>query len=604
MRATSYWILIEGILAGLITLFISHTPLTILLVVVTWLFCFLLSQTPRLQCFFPATSHWPKTQNLPSLLLFMFISWMGFLGLTLVLTTRIAYWFGWLHVLFLQVWPLFIWVLLAGLQGLFILFKQHSGLLLTKAAWFNRRLADTALWLTVCTVTLLHWMILFFNLPLFDMLPGWFWKFIPKPFTPLTLIIIPLGLLVFGLAYAILNHKLPRRYALMILLLAGGILQIGFGCMDGQCVESLRLKYINTAHVSYAELAADRPDMFEALRNYEEHYRNEIYLGTKPPGVLGIYLLTQKISSIWMPVHSFDERLHSLTSLIAWVFPWLAMLVLWPLTALKRELDAASDDLLVPLLYLICPNVLLIPLFLDQVFYPLFFTLGLYLWWLTLKRRSWGMALLSGLYFYSALYFTFSMLPLLPLALAWLVLEAWSSNTWRQPLPWIKLLAAVSAGLLLGYWLLRLGLNYDIFLRYTHAMEGHRAIKSFEPGLTFTFEALFVNTLDIAAWTGFPVFILAVVASIQAAINLIRNKASQLDALLFAFAATYLALNLFGQTRGEVGRIWLFMLPLLALGAVRQIRQMFYGQPKWAYLLLAMQLISVFLTFQFQDFFA
>ncbi|MCE1252931.1 MAG: hypothetical protein LWX83_05205 [Anaerolineae bacterium] len=605
MSLLYFWIFAEGLLAVLTALFISQDPLNLFLAGLV--VCLSIWPVAALR-FFPKSKLSPaqiiNSTRPVNLLISLVAVWFYVTLLTVLLTGRLAHWFGPLQSIFTNAWPFFVWFLLALFQISLSLAYRHRNEIFIRSVWCNRSLLFLILWWIILFVTLLHWNILIFNLPLFDMLPGWFWKFIPKDFNLLTLLFIPLVLGVLFLVWCVLNGKISRSYTLPCILLAGVILQVGFGLMEGQGLDSLRLKYLNTAHSSYVELAADRPDLLDALRNYDEHYRDELYLGTKPPGLLAIYLLLQKVSSLILPSASYSERLQSLSALIAGLFPWLSMLVLWPLSAIKRNLDDAADNYLPALIYILSPNLVLIPLFLDQALYPLLFCLGLYLWWLTLKQQSWKLALFSGLYFYLCSYITFSMLPLPALALAWMVIFIWHSKNRFKPAPWIKLTFALLVGLGLACLCLYLTLNYDPFLRYTHAMQGHQTIKSFQSGPVFALETFFVNSLDIAAWSGFPLFLLAVFSALFAGFNWFKNKAAQLDLLLLAFSATYLALNFFGQTRGEVGRIWLFMLPLFCLGAVRQLRTMFGHQQKWVYMLAVLQLVTLFLTFQFQDFFS
>ena len=613
MRKIIRWTCIEGILAILVMFFLpfpaqaegydvalfrSLSSLFVLL-------CALLAWLNRSASLKNDSENWPDTsQRLAVTLILMATSLIVGLCLAAVLLSRAGHWFGWVYAAFYACWPLVIWVILANLQWLLWIIYRHRQEMLQTIFWKQPIVSQTLVLLAAGLCVLFHWLILIFNLPLLDMIPGWFWKFISKPFTVRAWLFAAISGWVLLTAWLILTGRLRSKWTLLALMGLGYALQFSFGYIEGQGIESLRLKYALTAHKSYAEHAADQPDLWEALTNYESHYSRDIYLGTKPPGVLLIYALAQKASvSIFNP-QNYNERFIALTTLIAWVFPLLAMGVLWPLTRIKQELDPADDDLLPALLFMVCPNVILIPLFLDQALYPLLFISCLLLWWHTLKYKSMAGACLTGLLIYLSLYFTFSMLPIIPLALAWLGIEVWREAGWRAPRRWLGVVAALSLGLLGGYILLRWGLNYDLLLRYTHAMEHHRAIKTFQIGLPFILQATWVNTIDIAAWSGFPLCVLFILSAFQSGIRIFKRHADQLDGLLLAFSATYLALNLFGQTRGEVGRIWLFMVPVFVLGAVRQLRHLVVNKQKWSLIFILVQLITIFLTYQFQDFFA
>jgi hypothetical protein len=71
---------------------------------------------------------------------------------------------------------------------------------------------------------------------------------------------------------------------------------------------------------------------------------------------------------------------------------------------------------------------------------------------------------------------------------------------------------------------------------------------------------------------------------------------------MVAFLASFLALNLLGQTHGEVGRLWLFLLPLVAIAAVIPLQRWYGKHSAIPALVLTLQLITALLTFLYQDF--
>ncbi|MCJ7707880.1 MAG: hypothetical protein MUO38_09715 [Anaerolineales bacterium] len=85
--------------------------------------------------------------------------------------------------------------------------------------------------------------------------------------------------------------------------------------------------------------------------------------------------------------------------------------------------------------------------------------------------------------------------------------------------------------------------------------------------------------------------------------RLLRRRSEDLDVLALGFVATYVGLNVFGQTRGEVGRLWLFMVPVLVLLACDEVENLFGRRPMATYLLLGSELITTFLLYKFHDFF-
>jgi hypothetical protein len=81
----------------------------------------------------------------------------------------------------------------------------------------------------------------------------------------------------------------------------------------------------------------------------------------------------EKVSNAIFPESTFQGRFDRLTRLISWIFPFISFLVVIPLYYLSRHFLGEQQAVLPSLLYLFAPNILLIPLFLDQVLYPLLF---------------------------------------------------------------------------------------------------------------------------------------------------------------------------------------------------------------------------------------
>ena len=83
----------------------------------------------------------------------------------------------------------------------------------------------------------------------------------------------------------------------------------------------------------------------------------------------------------------------------------------------------------------------------------------------------------------------------------------------------------------------------------------------------------------------------------------LQRRASSLDGLMAAFMVTYLALGLLGQTRGEVQRLWLFMVPLVCLFVAEETQTLFKRREGGMVLVVCLQLVTLFLTAKFQDFY-
>lgn len=507
-----------------------------------------------------------------------------------------------LYAVYSRMLPLTLWLTALMLQTLVLWLVTYAPIFrqLRQEGAF-RRAATTLL---LAGAALFHWAVLILRLKVFLVIRGWKWYFWQKEI-PQPLWLFPLMLIVaLGVIWLAFHQPGRTRQKLVVLMLLGAGLQIGFGFLAGGGFESLRLKYADSVFNNYAEAAAEDPGLWHALTHYEEAYGDDWYLGTKPPGVLAVYILTEKAASLFLPAANSAGRFLSLTTFSAYIFPFLAFLVLLPLYRLARDLGHTEQEgLLSAALYVAVPSVLLIPLFLDQVLYPLIFTSVLWLARRAQQRCSWQLSLLAGLATYTALYFGFSLLPLVPLIPLWFGLQALLHREDHTLRDTARLILAFTAGLLVMFLLFRWLLNYDLLLRYSNAMAQHRRAKEFEPGLEQWLHALLLNHAELVTWSSFPFILLALFQMLRSLAACIRRQSQLLDELAAAFFLTYGALNLFGQTNGEVQRLWLFMIPLLAILAAKEARRLTQSRLTNLSFLFLLQWVTTWLLFTFQDFY-
>lgn len=514
-------------------------------------------------------------------------------------------------------WGLWLWMAMISIQAGLLLISSYRRRL-TQPAFFNRsRVYRLILFYLLVVLTGFHWWVLVWRESIFTGIKGWYWQFHRKPFSLRDIYWVGMSLLlVAGLSLLSLSPvKKSRpikyfsqplssfqRYGILLLIFLGYAGQVSFGYISGRGFESLRLKYTDSSYKHYALQASDRPPILYALTHYEEKYGNAFSLKTKPPGAMLVYLVFQHIAAMFHPQPTFEGRFVQLTTIAAYIFPFLAMLVLIPLFYLSRwaKLKMAYEPLF---LFIVCPNVILITLLLDQFWYPLLFLCGVILTLWASRRFSIPLAVLTGIYVYTAAYFSFSLLPLILMSVSLMGLEIYRTHerfVWRDLL---QLWGGFLLGLIIAYISFKVFLNYDFFIRYPNALAQHREHKHF---VVTTFElvkSIFINNVEFSLWTGLPVTLLAFVQLAQSVRHAIRHRLERKDVLAIAFLLTYIALNVFGQTRSEVGRLWLFNVPMIALLAALTIERLDRRQPRWLAFVIALQWVTVFLTYHFQDFY-
>ena len=518
-----------------------------------------------------------------------------------------------------RLYPLLVWGTLLVLQTLVFLWIAFSDEYRREGFWNWQVISKTSLVLGMISLSVAQWAVLALRISMQKLLPGWYWDVYLRPFGMRHIFFILLLALSLGLVTYILRH--PRRVLLSLLILIGlgYLLQLGFGLIEGSGYEYVRMKYADSKHRSYAVIAAaDSPQPLDVIRQYEEDYGWKMFPGTKPPGVVFLYVSLEKLVNQVAPQSTAEGRFLVFTRVLAIVFPPVSFLVLVLIYLFIKPLVSEEDALLPSMLYVFIPSVVLIPLFLDQVLYPLLFTLAILLMWRAIKKRSYLLAFLVGLFIYLAIFFTFSLLTLIPLFLVLLGLDYIRLPNWRGLPRSALMLAAMGVGILILFLLFQYALSYDIFQRYDTAM---RIVRNFDfvirtgqkatvdlttttvqPGLRQILRAAGLNNLELAAAVGFPVFLLFLWRTVRTLVAILRRRAGELDYALGALVITYIALNLYGQVQGEVSRLWIFWVPMIVLCAGVELASQFVRRERVVWLVVTLQLITMLMIFQFQDF--
>ncbi len=482
--------------------------------------------------------------------------------------------------------------------------------------WDKTALKQTTLILVLISFAFAQWAILIFRIPIISGLYGWYWKFIDKTGFSTFDWLIPLVIVVFILTA---RHYLKKASVtflnLLPLVIFGALLQFAFAYIEGGSFETLRESYAKSPHKIYAEYASTGEGFFETIINYETLLGHGNFASTKPPGLVGLYILLEKISFAVNPSPLAHERFFRLTRLIAWTFPFISMLVVYPLSSLGKRFLGEKNAIIPALLYLCLPNVLLIQLYMDQTLYPLLFVLVIWLVVRAVDKNALLSSFAAGMLLYVSVFISFSLIPALFIAFLLIgmhALFAWTGfsvtivrdyvttgSLWR----YIKLELGVLLGLGVMVLLFHSLLGYNMMERYTNAMAIHREIKNYDTGLGGIGPALLLNNSDYGTWTGTSVVILAILAAFGSLKRLIGRSLSDFDWLSLSFLMTFVAINIAGQTGGETGRLWIFLSPVFAILAAEQAPRIFKKREFGVYLVIILQLITVVLTLKFQDFF-
>jgi hypothetical protein len=509
-----------------------------------------------------------------------------------------------------------LWTALIILQAIGFLAFAYREKIREPNFWNGAALKQTSLVLMLISFAFVQWMILIFRIPVFSSLYGWYWKFIFKTDYYYFDWLIPLIFMLFILlAGYYLKHPKVTFVNLLPLVIFGALLQFGFAFIEGGSFEVLRESYAKSPHKFYAEYASTGPGIMETIHNYESLLGQGNFASTKPPGLVGLYILLEKVSFAINPSSLAHERFFRLTRLIAWIFPIVSMVVIYPLSWLGKRFLDEKNAIIPALLYLCLPNVLLIQLYMDQTLYPLLFVLAIWLIIIAVDKKAILYAIMAGLLLYLSIFVSFSLIPAIFIAFILIGMHglfAWTgystsigkvslsaSNLWG----YIRLGLGVLFGMGVLYLFFQTLLNYNVFERYSNAIAIHRELKNYDTGLGGFLPAALLNISDYGVWTGTSILILSVLAVFGSLARILKKSLSDFDWLSLSFMVTFMAINIAGQTGGETGRLWIFLSPVFAILAAEQAPRIFKKRESGVYLVIILQLITVVLTLKFQDFF-
>lgn len=528
--------------------------------------------------------------------------------------------FSWLYVLVVRTLPLTAWALgsLLGL-GVFLIWRSRA-YIRSSEFWQWRQLGGLFVGLVCIIAALFHFLTLIFQLRFFANHPAWYWTIQFKPFTWHDVWYVAIA----GLAGVWLLGNIFRKgkigIVLVVIFLLGLFLQVGLEYRPGSGLVALRDKYFSTYHGAYPLNASQgRLTILDSIRGYEELYGSRAFTSTKPPGLIAGYMALDRIVNGWGR-YPDEVRYTRLAWAITYGFPVISMSLVFLLYAFFSRILAPSPGsvpVLAALFFILCPSIILFPLFPDQAIYPILF---LALVWLTVRiveKKSFLWALLLGLGFYAAVFFAFTMLPLYPFAFFFLAVSflkdrgAWSVGEL------LKVLLGIAVGSLILYLVFLLVLDYDFLPRFQKAVEINHNFDFYlrvgkkipvEPASLPTragqiLGAAWINNLDFAAAIGFPIYILFMVHGIRIVLQALKKNIPETkDVLQLALFLSFLLLNVAGTAQGEVARLWMFWIPMVVLFAALEIEIYARRRPALLLALVLLQIGTIFLTYHFQDF--
>ncbi len=366
----------------------------------------------------------------------------------------------------------------------------------------------------------------------------------------------------------------------------------------------------------YFRSAAESQDMGALLRSYPERmpqFQAE-HPRTHPPGLVVLNWLTiaafdrsprlaeslapwtwwQRCTDLWL----LDQLPSVAAALAVWAFlpPIAAALTVLPAYWLASRLADREKAKSVAVLVATLPALLLFAPVPDQLFGLLSVTIFLFVQ-IGVSRDHLLSLFLAGLGFSAATFLSLGNGALLLPIAALLAVAGWRSAT-ASLSRFLRCFAPFAAGAMivwLLYWLVwdvppwqiaRVGI-----VQHYELVTGNRPYGRW----------LLYNLVDLTLYAGLPLIALLVFAAGAALRRALRLQATRLDWWTLTLCAFLLTLNFSGTSRGETGRLWLFLMPLLALPAGIRLATRWQSRKQSIWLVGMQLMISISLAIAWQQ---
>ncbi|MHC4660855.1 MAG: hypothetical protein ACYS8W_04140 [Planctomycetota bacterium] len=334
-------------------------------------------------------------------------------------------------------------------------------------------------------------------------------------------------------------------------------------------------RMIITGHAEFAEIAVKQDEILSMTYNYENILEQDAlgqYAKSKPPGQLISYIISERISSFIVSAKTPTDRLSALRKFASYAWPCFSLLVLMPIYYLGKLLFSRKTALLACLLFIYIPSFCLVTLHTDQVLFPLLFTISLLMIFISVRKQNCLISYFTGVFIYISCFFSFAIMVAVPFGIMAILIEYFRKKNddsfFTKPL---ALIGFFILGFVSLYILFKFALNYDAIIRYQNALHHHIAWKYWKTTIPVTTYWAAMNFFEFFFWLGFPLSIILLASLYRSIQKFIRNKFNSANNINLLFFTVIFALALFGKTKGEVARLWIFLIPAICIFAAREI---------------------------------
>ena len=204
---------------------------------------------------------------------------------------------------------------------------------------------------------------------------------------------------------------------------------------------------------------------------------------------------------------------------------------------------------------------------------------------------------LTGIIFFLTSFLSFGLL-VTAILFIWII---FIHNISRQS---IILSGAVGLGILLTGLVFYWSFQYNHIERYLSATAYHVSVKGWDNSAETLFFAAVTTLIEYCLWIGLPLAILAIYAFKNISI-LKSTDYGLLNAVLTSLFLIIIALLLFGKTKAETARLWMFLTPFMCLFAAKAVKDLVHSDRAFmvfSSFVLVAQLLAAYLLLRYQDF--
>ena len=412
-------------------------------------------------------------------------------------------------------------------------------------------------------------------------IPEWRWEYffvntLDRIYFPLGVILILLGIFLYAERNKIVTKKYASIYLLLLVVLFFS-LEMGVLFFSRAGIPVLLNRIISPTLNSYftaSLVIQDIPAFLHTYNNYILHL--EHHAQTHPPSAMLFFYMVKQIvglfpvfidfvntlkpshedvASLWNSLKPIDKTT-ALTS--AFLIPLLSCLTIIPVYLTTQIMYGSRVALRSVMIFIFFPSMMFfIPI--NDAFLPLFSATSLYLMVKGIYENKLILLFLSGIVLFAGASFTLLFLPLLLFFFLFFTYTLYL----RKSLQFKKYIVKGCA-FVVGFFLPAI----VIYMTYKfNFLEMIHVIMSNAPHMNSRSYTLwiFYNLYDFFIFSGIPVTVAFLLLLKNELKKVLKKKWKHVDSLFISFFLFLLVLNFSGTTRGEVARIWLPLLPFLAI---------------------------------------